>query len=71
MQKTEFYLVNIYLPDKVTFYNLTVFKGTPPDGWWDMLIGMDIISAGNFSVTNVNSKTEFSFSIPSKHQGTL
>lgn len=66
IQKTESYVINIYLPDKVTFFNLTVVRGSPPNGWWDVLIGMDIISAGNFSVKNVDSKTEWSFSIPSR-----
>lgn len=32
----------------------------------DVLIGMDIISLGDFSVTNYNSKTVFSFRVPSQ-----
>ena len=32
---------------------------------FDVLIGMDIITLGDFSITNVNGKTVFSFRIPS------
>lgn len=64
VQETELYLANIYLPNKVAFFELTVARGNPPDDWWDMLIGMDIISAGDFSIKNVNSNTEWSFSYP-------
>ena len=68
--KTEAYLANIYLPNQVAFAGLTVIKGNPPKGWWDVLIGMDIISAGDFSVTKVNSNTEFSFRIRGdRHSG--
>lgn len=56
--------MNLYLPDKITIYELTVVTRNPGDVWWDVLIGMDIISAGNFSVKNVNSKTEWTFSDP-------
>ena len=31
----------------------------------DVLIGMDIIQHGDFSITNVNNKTTFSFRTPS------
>lgn len=62
-------MVNLYLPDKITIYELTVVTGNPGDVWWDVLIGMDIISVGNFSVKNVNSKTEWTFSIPSQQLG--
>lgn len=31
----------------------------------DLLIGMDIISLGDFAITNVNGKTIFSFRLPS------
>ena len=66
LEKSEGYVVNIHLPDKLTIRELTVFSKDPGDVWWDMLIGMDIISIGDFSVRNVNSKTEWTFSIPSQ-----
>jgi hypothetical protein len=61
--KSEAYVVNIYLPSQITIHELTVVRTNPGDVWWDVLIGMDVISAGEFSVKKVNSNTEWSFSI--------
>jgi len=58
------YLVNILLPNKVLFYNLKVTEGKLP-GQHEVLIGMDIISTGDFAVTNYNGKTVFTFRFPS------
>jgi hypothetical protein len=55
-------VINLSLPDKITFHELTVFLKDLGNVWWDVLIGMDIISTGEFSVKNVNSNTEWSFS---------
>jgi hypothetical protein len=63
-KKAEKYLANIYLPGDMVFCNVLVIKNNPPENWWDVLIGMDIIAAGEFSVTNTNSNTEFSFRFP-------
>jgi len=71
MEKSQAYVVNLYLPDKIVIHELTVVRANPGNVWWDMLIGMDVISAGDFSVKNVNSNTEWSFSIPSRHKGIL
>ena len=68
IQKTEFYLINIYLPGGVEFYELPVMRGNFSHGRWHLIIGMDVIGAGEFSVKNVNSKTEFLFLIPD-HRG--
>lgn len=65
-EKSAAYVVNIYLPDKIAAHELTVVLKDPGDVWWDVIIGMDIISVGDFSIKNVNGKTEWSFSIPSK-----
>jgi hypothetical protein len=60
----EVYLVNIYLPNMVAFVQIQVTKGgLPPDT--DMLIGMDIITQGDFAVTHKNGTTKFSFRVPS------
>lgn len=64
--KSQAYVVNLYLPDKIVIHELTVIKTNPGDVWWDVIIGMDIISIGDFSIRNVNGKTEWSFSIPTK-----
>lgn len=63
LEKSQAYLVNIHLPGKITAREFTVFLKNPGDVWWDVLIGMNIISRGNFSVSNVNSTTEWTFSI--------
>ncbi len=58
------YLVDIYLPNKVRVVNLTVTEASlPPDT--DCLIGMDVITLGDFSITNFEGKTVMSFRTPS------
>lgn len=64
--KSEAYVVNIYLPDKIALFEWTVICTDPGDVWWDVLIGMDVISIGDFSVSNVNGKTEWAFKITGK-----
>jgi spore maturation protein SpmB len=62
-QNTPIYLVNIILPNNVVFQNVHVsrvqIKGA------DVLIGMDIITTGDFAVTNLNGKTTMTFRCPS------
>ena len=62
-QLAETYLVNIALPNKVIFHSVRVTKGQIRDG--DVLIGMDIIGMGDFSVTNSGGITKFSYRTPS------
>jgi hypothetical protein len=57
------YLVNIGLPNGVAFQGLTVTLAPLADA--QMLIGMDIISQGDFAVTNLNGKTVFTYRYPS------
>jgi predicted aspartyl protease len=59
------YLVNIYLPNKVLINYVTVTECAAVEGKFDLLIGMDIITLGDFSITNVDSKTIVSFRYPS------
>lgn len=61
---TNTYLVSVFLPNKVVFGQLRVAEGEIY-GQADVLIGMDIISQGDFAVTNVEGKTTHSFRIPS------
>lgn len=49
------YLVNILLPNRVEMYQVKVAEGEII-GSADALIGMDIISKGDFAVTNFNSE---------------
>ncbi|MBP5687778.1 MAG: SEC-C domain-containing protein [Muribaculaceae bacterium] len=58
------YVVNVQLPMGVAFAQLPVTGNDLGDV--DMLIGMDVISKGDFAVTNVGGVTTFSFRIPSQ-----
>lgn len=59
----EVYVLDFCLPNGVVFKSVTATKGkiTGPD----VLIGMDIIGAGDFAVTSENGKTVFSYRLPS------
>lgn len=64
LKEAETYLVNFRLPNRVMIYDMKVTKGEITPGV-DLLIGMDVITKGDFSVTNVNGCTCFSFRVPS------
>ena len=57
------YLVCISLPNKVGFPTVKVTEGKINEA--DVLIGMDLIGLGDFSVSNYQGKTVFSYRIPS------
>lgn len=59
------YLVNIYLPNKVVFQFVEVTEMEAITGEYDVLIGMDIIAAGDFAITNYKGKTVFTYRYPS------
>lgn len=61
-QPAETYLVNILLPNGVGFVDIEVTKAELGDV--DMLIGMDIINRGDFSVSSFGGITTFSFRVP-------
>ena len=58
------YLVNIMLPNTVGVKLLRVTEAELT-GDFEVLIGMDIITIGDFAITNQNGNTTFSFRIPS------
>lgn len=58
------YLVDVGLPNNVIVENIIVSCANLGEGL-DVLIGMDIITLGDFAITNVNGKTMFSFRMPS------
>jgi predicted aspartyl protease len=60
---SSLYLANLYLPNQVRVLKVLVAEGIPSGA--DMLIGMDIITLGDFAVSNYNNKTIFSFRMPS------
>ncbi len=55
--------VNLQLPNGVVIVGRPVAQ--LPLANYDVIIGMDIISLGDFAVTNFNGKTTFTFRIPS------
>lgn len=57
------YLVNFTLPNNFTISGIRVTEGQLTGA--DILIGMDIICLGDFSITNVDGKTITSFRMPS------
>ncbi len=66
------YLINIALPNevmvgqvRVTEANLTDSAGLPESEQSRVLVGMDIIGAGDLAVTNFEEKTTMSFRMPS------
>ena len=61
------FIVDVRLPNAVTVSGVTV-TGIPSIAGANMLIGMDIIGLGDFSVTNFNNETCMSFRFPSIHE---
>ncbi len=60
------YLVNVALPSNVMVQNVVVTEGNlGDDSPIDVLIGMDIITLGDFVITSRNDCTVMSFRIPS------
>lgn len=64
IRQCEVYLVSVFLPNRVVIAILRVTEGNITGS--DVLIGMDVISNGDFAVTNYQGKTTFSFRIPSQ-----
>ncbi len=58
------YYVDIGLPNRIIIPNILVSCANLGRDL-DVLIGMDIISLGDFAITNVGGKTTFSFRFPS------
>ena len=56
--------VDILLPNDVLVQGVRVAKAVLKHG--DVLIGMDILTLGDFAVTNAGGRTKFSFQIPSQ-----
>ena len=57
------FLVNIFLPNNIAIPLINVTEGQLTDV--DVLIGMDIITFGDFAITNKDDKTTFSCRFPS------
>lgn len=68
-EMAETFLVNVMLPNDVGFANIPVTLGKLKGA--DMLIGMDIITQGDFSISNVGGVTIFLFGCPRLRPWTL
>lgn len=65
-QKT--YLIDVQLPNNVLIRDLVAIDSAIGSQDVGILIGMDVIRAGDFAVSNHNGKTAFTFRIPSKRR---
>lgn len=63
-KETNIYQVDIFLPNGVRIPGVQVTE-CDPTGVHGVLIGMDVITVGDFSITNFNGKSVFSFRVPS------
>ncbi|MCY4384135.1 MAG: retropepsin-like aspartic protease [Nitrospinae bacterium] len=68
VRSAEAYLINIRLLNDVEFGNLRVIGNERLSGGADVLIGMDIIGAGDFAVSNYQGRTTFTFRCPSQER---
>ena len=62
------FIVDVSLNDGITINDVKVTCASALSGGCDVLIGMDIISLGDFSITNFNGNTCMSFRKPSMHE---
>ncbi len=62
------FTVDIGLPNKVLIQGVIVTEIDALSVGCDALIGMDIITLGDFSITNHNGSTCMSFRVPSGHE---
>jgi hypothetical protein len=62
--ETNTYIVNFKLPNNVGIAGVIVCECDDGVGEFDAIIGMDIITIGDFSITNVGKKTCMSFRTP-------
>lgn len=60
------YTVHLFLQDNFVIPNVRVSECINTRGDWHIIFGMDIITLGDFAITNKGGKSVFSFRIPSK-----
>ena len=70
LEVVDCYLVDFRLPNNWIIQNVQVTGASKINGTFDVLIGMDIIQRGDFSISNANGKTKFSFCMPSHENPT-
>lgn len=62
----DVYLIDIVLPNNLDILNFKVMDSEIGKQGLDLLVGMDIISKGDFAVSNFDGKTTFTFRTPSQ-----
>ncbi len=67
LEKVNEYIVNIFLPNHVGIMGIPVREAPQDIIGGDVLIGMDIITSGDFAVTNHDGRTKLSFQMPATH----
>lgn len=60
------YIIDLILNNEVIRKNLLVMDSEIGNQGIDVLIGMDIITDGDFAISNFDNKTQFTFRIPSQ-----
>ena len=63
--ESNVYMVDLHLPNGVTVKNVKVTE-FENNNRFDVLVGMDIITRGDFAITNAGGKTVCSFRMPSE-----
>ena len=67
-KNVPFYAVNILLPERVRIENVPVLE-LQGDHKFDLIVGMDIITLGDFSLTRYKYGSQMSYRIPSTNEG--
>jgi hypothetical protein len=57
------YRIDVFLPNRLTVIDIRATEAANIQGA-DMLLGMDVITTGDLSITNANNDTWFSFRFP-------
>ena len=60
------YKMHIVLNNEIIIQNVSVIDSEIGNQKIDVLIGMDIITLGDFGISNFENKTQFSFRLPSQ-----
>lgn len=65
VSQANVYLVNFYLPNNLVIPGVRVTECTDTAGHFGAIIGMNVITLGDFSITNPSGLTTVSFRVPS------
>ncbi len=65
VSRVKVYLITLLLPNNVLIPNIRVSECADQAGRFDIIIGMDVITLGDFSISGQGIKRMLSFSMPS------